>query len=147
MGFGLYCPQQAAYKPPEYSYEPLYKALSIMGPETDFKGTDMVTNRRCLQMLFQVASGITFQDFRIDLHLVHDTLFLIRKTQKTYYVINAHGSTKVGSNFESAFTTSEVGLEDSRSHHRVVRYALGNLKCVVRLEADACCEGRPTGLG
>lgn len=47
----LYCPQQAAYKPPEYPYEPLYKALSIMGPEIDFKDTGLVTNQRCLQML------------------------------------------------------------------------------------------------
>lgn len=76
MDYGLYCPQQAVYKPPHYPYEPLYQALSIMGPEIDFKGTDLVTNRRCLQKLFQVAAGIHFQDFRIDLHMVYDTLFL-----------------------------------------------------------------------
>lgn len=139
MDYGLYCPQQATYKPPEYPYEPLYKALSIMGPEIDFKGTHLVINRRCLQMLFQVATAVPFQDFRIDLHMVHNTLFLTRK-EKTYFVANAHGTTKVGSSFESAFTTSELGLEDSSSHHRVIRYALGDLKCVVRFEADACCE-------
>lgn len=111
-----------------------------MGPESDFKATDLVTNRRCLQLLFQFASDISFQDFRIDLHLVHDTLFLTRRTPKTYFIANAHGTTKVGSNFESAFTTLEPGLEDSSSHHRVICYALGGLKCVVRYEADACYE-------
>lgn len=140
MNYGLYSPQQAAYRTPEYPYEPLYQALSIMDPESDFKATDLVTNRRCLQMLFQFVSGISFQDFRIDLHLVYDTLFLTRRTPKTFFIANAHGTTKVGSNFESAFTTLEPGLEDSSSHHRVVRYALGDLKCVVRYEADACYE-------
>lgn len=140
MGWGLYCPQQAAYRPPEYPYEPIYKALSIMGPESDFKDTDLVTNRRSLQMLFQFASGNPFQDFRMDLHMVHDTLFLTRREQKTYFVVNACGTSKVGSNFESAFTTPEPGLEDSSSHHRVLRYTLGDLKCVVRFEADACCK-------
>lgn len=111
-----------------------------MGPESNFKDTDLVTNRRCLQMLFQFASGNPFQDFRIDLHMVHNTLFLTRREQKTYFVVNACGTTKVGSNFESAFTTSEPGIEDSSSHHRVLRYTLGDLNCVVRFEADACCN-------
>lgn len=140
MEWGLYCPQQAAYRPPEYPYESLYKALSIMGPESDFKDTDLVTNRRALQMLFQFASGNPVQDFRMDLHMVHNTLFLTRKEQRTYFVVNACGTSKVGSNFESAFTTPESGLEDSSSHHRVLRYTLGDLKCVVRFEADACCK-------
>lgn len=140
MDYGLYCPQQAAYRTPEYPYEPLYQALGIMNPESDFKATDLVTNRKCLQMLFQFVSGISFQDFRIDLHLVFDTLFLTRRTPKTFIIAYAHGTTKVGSNFESAFTTLEPGLEDSSSHHRVVCYALGDLKCVVRYEADACYE-------
>lgn len=140
MDYGLYCPQQATYKTPEYPYEPLYQALSIMGPETDFKSTDLVTSRRCLQMLFQVAAGIPFQDFRLELHMVHDTLFLTRREQKTDFVANAHGTNKVGSNFDAAFTTLESGLEDSSSHHRVIRYSLGDLKCVVRFKANACCE-------
>lgn len=61
---------------------------------------------------------------------------------------NAHGTTKVGSYFQAAFTTSESGLENSSSHHRVVRHALGDLRCVVRFEADACCEEKedPQGL-
>lgn len=83
MDCGLYCPQLATYKSPEYSYEPLYQALSIMGPETGFKSTDLVTNRRCLQMLLQVAASIPLQDFRIDLHMVHGILFLTRREQKT----------------------------------------------------------------
>lgn len=91
-------------------------------------------------MLSQVAADIHFQDFRIDLHMVHDTLFLTRREQETYFRANAHGTKKVGSNLGAAFTTSESGLENSSSHHRVVRYALGDLKCVVRFEADACCE-------
>lgn len=91
-------------------------------------------------MLFNFASGITFQDFRIDLHMVHKTLFLTRRTKKRYLVAHADGTTKIGSNFESAFTKSESGLEDSSSHHRVVGYSLGDLKCVVRFEADACYE-------
>lgn len=140
MELGLYCPQQAAYKQPKYPYEPLYQALGIMDPDINFKATKLVTNRRCLQMLFEFASGNHFQDFRIDLHMVHDTLFLTRRTKKGYFVANAYGNTKVGSNFESAFTSSEPGLEDSSSHHRVVRYSLGNLNCVVRFEADACHE-------
>lgn len=79
MDYALYCPQQATYKTPEYPCRPLYQALSIMGPETNFKSTDLVSNQRYLQILFQVAAGIPFQDFRIDLHMVHDTLFINRK--------------------------------------------------------------------
>lgn len=116
-----------------------------MGPESNFKDTDLVTNRRSLQMLFQFASGNPFQDFRIDLHMVHNTLFLTRREPKTYFIVNARGTSKVGSNFESAFTTPEPGLEDSSSHHRVLRYTLGDVKCVVRFEADACCKEKQNG--
>lgn len=144
MESGLYCPEQANYEPPKHPFEPLYQALTVVSPEIDFKSIDLVTNRRCLQMLFQFASSIAFQNSRIDLHMVHNTLFLTRRTSKTYFKANAQGTTKVGSNFESAFTTPEVGLEDSSSHHRIVRYPLGDLKCVVRFEADACYEEKET---
>ncbi len=48
-----------------------------------------------------------------------------------------------GRNFERTFTKFPPGSGESTGHHRVLRYPLGDLNCVVRFEVDAIHEKEP----
>lgn len=121
---------------PEYPFEPLFQALSVMKQTVSFKDVDVVTNRNSLRKLFNFVRGRPSGDFRIDMHIVRDTLFLTRRERNVRDVL--HGSLdSFGHGFERACVTQEEHLKDSTAHHRVISYQLGNLKCVVRFEVDA----------
>ncbi len=111
-----------------------------MNPSFKFEDVDVVTDRNNLKKLFNFASGRARDSFRIDLEMVQNTLFMTRRDRNTRSFIHMSKHPGFGHNFERAFTTSEPGLEDSTGHHRVLRYALGHLNCVVRFEVDACCK-------
>lgn len=107
-----------------------------MKQTVSFKDVDVVTNRNSLRKLFNFVSGRPYSDFRIDMHLVKDTLFLTRRERNIREVLHgSHGS--CGHGFERACVTQEDHLRDSTAHHRVISYHLGDLKCVVRFEVDA----------
>jgi hypothetical protein len=119
----------------------MFAALDLMKPDFDFSGVDLVTNRNSLRKLLDFASGRISDSFRIDVNLVNSTLFLTRRERSTRNVIQGFRNSGYGHNFERAFTKPQEGLEDSNGHHRVARYEMGKLNCVVRFEVDACCEG------
>ena len=133
---------QNTYRVPQYPFEPLFRALRVMKPEFSLNEIDLVTNRNSLRKLFDFVNGRARGSFRIDLHMVQKTLFLTRRERNTREVIYGPTDPGFGRNFEHAFSTPEPGIEDSASHHRVIRYALGDLNCVVRFEVDACCSKR-----
>ncbi|ERF75695.1 hypothetical protein EPUS_01525 [Endocarpon pusillum Z07020] len=130
---------QNAYRVPQFPFEPLFRALQVMKPEFSLNDIDLVTNRNSLRKLFDFVKGRARDSFRIDLHMVQKTLFLTRRERNTREIIYGSRDSGYGHNFEHTFSTPEPGIEDSASHHRVIRYALGDLNCVVRFEVDACC--------
>lgn len=113
-----------------------------MKPEFSLNDVDLVTNRNSLRKLFDFVNGRARDSFRIDLHMVEKTLFLTRRERNARGIICGSMDSGFGHNFEHAFSTPEPGIENSASHHRVIRYALGDLNCVVRFEVDACCPMR-----
>lgn len=111
-----------------------------MDPEYNFTGVDLVTNRNSLRKLLDFAEGRARDSFRIDLSIIGETLFLTRHERNARQKLNNHNNSSFGHNFENAFSEPQEGLEDSTGHHRVIKYVLGNLNCVVRYEVDACCD-------
>jgi hypothetical protein len=142
---GTHFIDQNAFRAPAYPFEPIFAALDLMKPDFDFGGVDLVTNRNSLRKLLDFASGRVSESFRIDINLVHGTLFLTRREQSTRDRIHGSRNAGYGHNFEKAFTRAEKGLEESSGHHRVVRYQMGELECVVRFEVDAWCGSEGDG--
>jgi hypothetical protein len=107
-----------------------------MNPTVSFQNVDVVTNRNSLRKLFNFISGRSYSDFRIDIHMVKNTLFLTRREKNIREVL--HGSQgSFGHGFERACVTQSEHLQDSTAHHRVISYLFGGIRCVVRFEVDA----------
>ncbi|OAG12103.1 uncharacterized protein CC84DRAFT_67352 [Paraphaeosphaeria sporulosa] len=137
-----------AAKLPTYPYEPAFRALATMNPSTKFDDIDIVTRRNSLRKLLDFAAGKAIDPFRMDLHMVNDTLFISRKEASAAFMIHGAHNSGHGHNFETRFTKPGNGLNQSHSHHRVVRYLLGHLNCVVQFEVDAYYDdddGRHSG--
>jgi hypothetical protein len=82
--------------------------------------------------------------FALNLHTIHKTLIMERRERSAREIIHGSANSYYGHNFERAFSKQAVGLENSTSHHRVLRYDLGGLNVAVRFEVDASyrdCEG------
>ncbi|KAJ4363210.1 hypothetical protein N0V83_010330 [Neocucurbitaria cava] len=130
-----------ALRVPEYPFEPAFQAMSIMNPDIPLDGVDLILNRNSLRKLLDFAAGKRQDPFCMDLHMVQDTLFITRKEKHARMMIHGAANSGYGHNFEEAFTEPENGLDRSSSHHRVIRYRLGSLDCVVRFEVDAYLDG------
>jgi hypothetical protein len=128
-----------------FPFEPMFAALDHMKPDFDFGAVDVVTNRNSLRKLLSFASGRVSESFRIDVNMVHGTMFLTRQERSTTDKSQGSRNAGYGHNFERTFTEAEKGLEDSSGHHRVVRYKMGELDCVVRFEADTWCDDPSKG--
>lgn len=131
---------QNAFRVPKYPFEPAFQALSIMNPNIRLDETDILVNRNSLRKLLDFAAGKRQDPFRMDLHMVKDTLFISRKEKNARSMIHGSHNSGYGHSLEDVFTKPEDGLDTSSSHHRVICYDLGHLKCVVRFEVDAYYE-------
>jgi hypothetical protein len=140
-------PENEAKPYPKYRhiFEPLLRSIESMRPDFDFAGVNLVVNtgslRRFLQCMSDSASS--YQAERFDLQWQADTLFVTRWADDPQRKISAG----FGTGFERATCTLARGLEDGVSHHRVLGYRLGGLKCVVQSEVDAyACDCHPLPL-
>lgn len=135
---GLYIDQNGA-RVPVFPLAPLFKAVGEVTPGFNFTAVDCITNRNGLRKLLSFVKGSVRDSFRIDMHVVQDTLVLFRHERNVRDLIRGSGQ-NFGHSFESAFTKMTSGLEDAQGHHRVIRYNLGGLNCVVQFEVDAWYE-------
>ncbi|KAH8694151.1 hypothetical protein BGW36DRAFT_217379 [Talaromyces proteolyticus] len=128
---------QNAYKSRKHQFEPLFLALDIMKPDFKFNDVDLVADRTSLRRLMKFAAGKLGDIFRVDLRVVQNTLFMNRRERKSLtWASNNKSHHSYGFGFEAAVTRPLPGLEDSSSHHRIIQYQMGGLKCVVRYEVD-----------
>ena len=125
---GTHFIDQNAFRAPMFPFEPMFAALDLMKPDFDFGEVDVVTNRNSLRKLLNFASGRVSESFRIDVDMVHRTMFLTRRERVRRTKSGARNA-GYGHNFERAFTEMEKGLEESSGHHRVIRYKMGELNC------------------
>lgn len=108
-----------------------------MKPSFRFDEIDVLTNRNSLRKFFDFCKGRTQDSFRVNLHLVNETLIIERCVRSTTEFLYGSGGSGFGHNFEKAVTRLPLALGDSSGHHRVLQYDFGGLKCAVRFEVDA----------
>jgi hypothetical protein len=137
---------QNAYHVPRYPFEPIFWALDTMNSSVRFDDVDLVCNRNSLRKLLDLASGRKIHPFVMHLHMIQNTLLITRKEKNARAMIRGSGNSGYGHNFEEAFTRTNDELLNSTSHHRVVRYNMGGLNCVVRFEVDAYFDGVVEGI-
>ncbi|KAF2125930.1 hypothetical protein P153DRAFT_258559, partial [Dothidotthia symphoricarpi CBS 119687] len=124
---------QHAYRTPTHQFEPVFQALAVMNPNVRFDDVDVVVNRNSLQKLFDFATFKRGTQFHVSLDMVHNTLFIGRQERNARTAPNSG----YGRSFEAAFTSADPNQPLADGHHRVIKYALGGLNLVVRMEADA----------
>ena len=112
-----------------------------MAPDVQLDNVDLIVNRNSLRKLLNFAAGKRQEPFRMTIHMVKNTLFISRNERNARLMIRGVYDSGYGHNFERAFTKPAHDLDHSSSHHRVVQYRLGHLKCVVQFEVDAYYEG------
>lgn len=108
-----------------------------MDPTFRFDSIDILINRNSLRKFFKFCLGSAQDSFRINLHLVNNTLIVERCVRRAEELLNGSTLSGFGHNFERAVTRLPTGLLNSSAHHRVLRYKLGGLECAVRFEVDA----------
>ena len=111
-----------------------------MNPDVQLGKIDIITNRNSLRKLLDFVGGRRQDPFCIGLQMVKNTLFIGRRDRNARASISKNWHPSFGYNFERTFTRPEAGLDQSSSHHRVIRYSLGGLDCIVRFEVDAYYE-------
>ena len=127
----------------------MMRSISIMAPDFDVSGVQLVTELNNLRRLLRAVLGEPpLQPFRIGLELMHDTLFMSRWTTELRHAPN-NPSIGYGHSFERACCSYDEPLQASASHHRIISYTLGGLNCLVQYDANAyhCdCHGPGTEL-
>ncbi|KAF1941223.1 hypothetical protein EJ02DRAFT_348267 [Clathrospora elynae] len=131
---------QNAYRVPRYPFEPAFQAMAIMNPSVRLNDVDIIANRNSLRKLLDFAAGKGQDPFCMGLHMINDTLVISRKERCARHMIHGAANSGYGHNFEKAFTAPDEGMDNSSSHHRVIRYHIGSMDCVVRFEVDAYYE-------
>ncbi|KAJ9148652.1 Geranylgeranyl pyrophosphate synthetase [Pleurostoma richardsiae] len=133
---------QNAARVPNFPFEPLFRAAALMNPSFRFDDVDIVVNRNSLRKLLDFSEGRVPDTFRVNLLLVRNTLFIERCERSARQLVQGSADPGFGRSFERTFTKFPNGAEDSTAYHRVLRYSLGGLNCVVRFEVDACYDTR-----
>lgn len=110
-----------------------------MQPGFDMQPIALVTDRNGLRKLLDFASG-KGGNWRIDVDVVGNTMFFTRWEASRIRILTGSPNSGYGHSFEEAFTSFDDDLKDSMSHHRIVRYTLGGIECLLRYEADAYVE-------
>ncbi|CAN9191898.1 unnamed protein product [Alternaria alternata] len=123
---------------PRKPYLPMFHALSLMAPNTNFHDVDVLADRNNLRILLEFAQGKSNGPFRLNIYLVFNTLVIVRRESRWWK--HADGKS-YGFNFEKDFTRTTEGMEDATSHYRAIRYTMGPLNVVCRFEADAYDDG------
>ncbi len=107
-----------------------------MQPNFDMKPIDLTTDRNSLRKLLLFVSGKARKSWRIDVDVIEDTMFLTRWEENLTQMITGARDSGFGHEFEKAFLSLDTNLKESSGHHRIVRYNLGGIDCLVRFEAD-----------
>ncbi|EMD67372.1 hypothetical protein COCSADRAFT_157765 [Bipolaris sorokiniana ND90Pr] len=123
---------------PRNPYSPMFQALSVMNPNFTFHNVDILADRNNLRVLLEFAQGKANGPFRLNVHLVFNTLVIVRRESRWWKLSDGQS---YGINFERDFTTTTDDMLDATSHYRAIRYKMGPLNVVCRFEADAYDDG------
>lgn len=107
-----------------------------MHPDFDMKPIGLTTDRNSLRKLLRFVSGKVPENWRIDVDIIEDTMFFTRWEESKFQIIAGRFQSGYGHEFEKAFLRYDSKLQESSGHHRIVRYNLGGVECLVRFEVD-----------
>ncbi|KAH8898996.1 hypothetical protein GQ53DRAFT_836953 [Thozetella sp. PMI_491] len=134
---------------PQYThvFEPLLRATQLARPAFKvFNNVDIISNASSLQNLFDLFTNAKQRTDRFDFEMVENVLSL-KRWPGPFPSAPPYG---YGHGFEkhvcSYAETDPEMLRESASHHRVVSYSFGGLRCVIQSEVDGyhceCGHGR-----
>lgn len=139
----MYYIDQNRYRCTTFPLEPLFRSIYTLDPHFDPKPIDLFTDRNNLRKLTFAVSGISIQDFRIEVELVGDTLLFTRSEEQASEVVTQFRG--FGHQFERKFTDyDDSALKKSTGHHRIVQQSVGGITFVVRFEVDGYFEEENT---
>lgn len=81
---------QTSLRVPEYPFEPVFQAMSILNPDVQLDAVDLILNRNSLRKLLDYAAGKRQDPFCMGLDMVKNTLFISRKEKHARMMI--HGA-------------------------------------------------------
>lgn len=126
----------------KHHFDPLLQSVRIMQPEFNIlDSVDVVSNAGNLRKLFDLLCNEIRTAIRFDIEMRGKTLLLSRWNEDP----QLQRSYGCGAGFEREtcqYTPDDDPiLRRSASHHRVVSYSFGGLRCVVQSEVDGyCCD-------
>ncbi|KAI8241573.1 hypothetical protein K4K55_012176 [Colletotrichum sp. SAR 10_96] len=126
-----------AFMNPNMPFEPMFRAIEADVSPPTFRSVDVVVDRNSLRQLFDFVKGGKKDSFRVQLHMVRNTLFITRQEKNNQYSMGYRKFYSFGHSFEKEFTEHAKDMKGSLSHHRAIRYQFGDLSLVVRHEVDA----------
>nr|POF02121.1 hypothetical protein CFP56_69036 [Quercus suber] len=129
---------QNAARHPESPLEPLFRALYVEKPSFDIRTIDFVSDRNNIRKLLSFVDPTTsrngVESFTIKAEAVKDTVLLCRNDAKVEELIGPNDFKGFGHEFEKTYTTNQVA--GSTGHHRIISFRFGDLRLLVRYEAD-----------
>lgn len=130
---GEYFRDQNAARYPSYPMQPAVEAILSQNPEFPTGSVDIVACGSTIGNLLRFIRKID-HEYRMFVEVVGSTVFFIRRENSPTQVIsNVYG---FGHTFPEAYTTWPVSVKRSESSQRLIQYSFGEMKCVVRFEAD-----------
>ncbi|KAI1412141.1 hypothetical protein F5Y13DRAFT_163680 [Hypoxylon sp. FL1857] len=129
--YGDYLRDQNGARFPDHPMQPSVQSLFALDKGFDPSSVDIMG---CASSLGDILrfTRLVESTFRFDVEMVGNTLFLIRNCRKEV-IPDVRG---YGHSFLDNFTSYQAGMEDTKSHQRIVSYSFGGLKCLVRFECD-----------
>ncbi|KAJ3521339.1 hypothetical protein NM208_g13336 [Fusarium decemcellulare] len=118
----------------EFPFDPVFKAMKVMNPAFKFDHVDILANRSSLVTLFAFCKRTNIKEMlRINLYMVRNTLVIERPGEFAKDSTTGQG---IPDHRKFLEAHSPDNMSNAEGHHRVLRYQLGDLNCVVRTQAD-----------
>lgn len=131
---------------PTHPFEPAFRALAASNPAATCADVDIVADEPTLTSLFDFVSGRISVSFRLDLCLVGRTCFVTMRHKPGTGNNDERFEQYDGPMDDLAFlqlATHPPTLDRARTHHRLVRYRIGNMVCAVRSKVGLVYDAAP----
>ncbi|KAK4551675.1 hypothetical protein LTR86_011006 [Recurvomyces mirabilis] len=136
MVFAKASDKDTCVQPYKFRLEPLVQACWRSNPDFSLQNVDILSGLNNLRQILKFVSGTVKQPFRIDIQMVGKTMMMTRWERDPNSLTHTSLCRGYGRGFEKTCAKPETKDPESTSHHRIVRYALGDINVVVQYEAD-----------